>query len=135
IDILDASILLSATPTDYVNDYVEAAGASGLQVRVKSNSNTGMSLVVRCADPAPQIRLNDFLIRTQTPAGTGGTTLSTYTPISATDQLLWSTHVDQNPWQTVITDVKIRNIGTYDTSGPSGTRNYTNTLTYTVITL
>jgi hypothetical protein len=135
IDILSASVVLTATPTDYVNDYVEAAGTFGLQVRVKSSSNTGMSVVVRCADPSPQIRLTDLLIRTQTPAGAGGTTMSSYLPITANDQLLWSTHADQSQWQVIYTDLKIRNIGGYDTSGPSGTMNYTNTLTYTVITL
>jgi len=135
VDILDPSVTLSPSATDYDNDYVEATGASGLRVRVKSNSSTGMSLLVRCADASPQIALNDLLVRTQTAAGSGGSTLGSYTAITASNQALWSTGVAQHPWQTVTTDVRVRNLGTYDDASGGGTTNYTNTLTYTVITL
>jgi hypothetical protein len=135
INILDPSVTLTPTATDYVNDYVEAAGASGLRVQVKSNSATGMSLLVKCADATPQIALTDLLVRTQTAPGTGGTTLSTYTAITASNATLWTTTVAQHAWQTVTTDVKVQNIGTYDDPSGGGATNYTNTLTYSVITL
>lgn len=135
VDILDPSVTLSPSATDYDNDYVEAAGASGLRVRVKSNSSTGMSLLVRCADASPQIALADLRVRTQTAAGSGGSALASYTTITASNQALWSTGVAQHAWQTVTTDVRVDNIGTYDDASGGGNTNYTNTLTYTVITL
>lgn len=134
IQILDPAITLSPTPTDYDNDYVDAAGASGLRVRVKTNSSTGMMLSVRCSDASPEIALTDLLVRTTTPAGTGGSALASYTAIPASDMTLWSTGVAQHTWQTVTTDVRVQNlIGYNDGAGP-GVTNYTNTLTYTVVT-
>lgn len=133
VDILDPAITLTPTPTDYTNDFVEAAGASGLRVRVKSNSSTGMSLLLRCSDATPQIALADLQVRTQTAAGSGGTTMSSYTNITASNQTLWTTGVAQHAWLTVTTDVKVNNINNYD-AGSGGT-NYTNTLTYTVVAL
>jgi len=135
IDVLDPSITLTPTATDYVNDYVEAAGASGLRVRVKSNSSTGMSLLVRCADASPQIALADLFVRTQTAPGSGGSTLSTYTAVTASNQTLWTTGVAQGPFFTVTTDVKVQNINSYSDASGGGATNYTNTLTYSVITL
>jgi hypothetical protein len=135
IQIVDASLTLTPTPTDYDNNYVEATGASGLRVNVKTNSSGGMVLRVKCADAAPQITFSDFLVRTQTVAGTGGSTMSGYTAITAADQNLWSTTVAQHPWLTVTTDVRIQNIGNYDDAAGAGTTNYTNTLTYTVVSL
>jgi hypothetical protein len=134
VDILDPAITLTPTATDYNNDFVAAAGASGLRVRVKSNSSTGMVLMVKCADAVPQIALADLLVRTQTAAGTGGTTLAAYTAITAGDQDLWTTTVAQHAWQTVTTDVRVQNLMAYDDAITAGTTNYTNTLTYTVIT-
>ena len=69
VQIVDANITLVPTTTDYDNDYVEAVGASGLRVRVRSNSSTGMVLRVRCSDATPQIALADLLFKTQTAAG------------------------------------------------------------------
>jgi len=134
VNITDNTLTLNPTATDYVNDYVEAAGASGLRVQVKSNSSTGMVLKVKCADASPQIALADLLVRTQTAAGTGGTTIASYVPIASTDQNLWSTTVSQNSFLTVTTDVRITNIGTYTDAATPGATNYTNTLTYTVVT-
>jgi hypothetical protein len=133
IQILDPAIVLVPTPTDYDNDYVEAAGASGLRVRVKTNSSTGMVLMVRCPDAVPQIALADLLVRTQTAAGAGGATMGAYTAITAADQNLWSTGVAQHPWQTVTTDIRVQNLFSYDDAVGGSTTNYTNTLTYTVV--
>jgi hypothetical protein len=91
VQIVDAAITLTPTPTDYDNDYVEAVGASGLRVRVKTNSSTGMILRVRCSDATPQIALADLLFKTQTAAGTGGTTQAAYAAMTAADQVLWTT--------------------------------------------
>jgi len=133
VQIIDAAIALVPTSTDYDNDFVEAAGASGLRVRVKTNSSTGMVLKVRCADATPQIALADLLIKTQTAAGTGGTTASSYTAITGSDQNLWSTGVAQHTLLTVTTDVRVQNLFAYDDANGGGTTNYTNTLTYTVV--
>ena len=134
VQIIDAAVVLSPTPTDYDNDYVEAAGASGLRVRVKSNSSTGMVLKVRCPDATPQIALADLLVKTQTAAGTGGTTQSSYTAITGSDQNLWTTGVAQNALLTVTTDLRVQNLFAYNDANGAGTTNYTNTLTYTVVT-
>ena len=133
VDILDPAVTLSPTPTDYTNDFVEAAGASGLRVRVKTNSSTGMSLLVRCADASPQIALSDLQVRTQTAAGSGGTTMSSYTNITSSNQTLWTSGVAQHAWYTVTTDVRVNNLVNYNAT--SGGTNYVNTLTYTVVAL
>jgi hypothetical protein len=133
VDILDPALTLTPTPADYNNDFVDAAGVSGLRVRVKTNSSTGLSLLVRCADATPQIALADLLVRTQTAAGGAGTTMASYTAVTAANQQLWSTTVSQHAWQTVTTDVRIQNLINYDDAITAGTTNYTNTLTYTVI--
>jgi len=133
VDVLDPATTLTPTPTDYDNDYVEATGASGQRVRVKTNSSTGMVLFVRCSDATPQIALSDLLLKTQTAAGTGGTTMSSYAAASATDALLWSTTAPQHAWQTVTTDIRVNNLFSYDDAAAAGTTNYTNTLTYSVI--
>jgi len=135
IQILDADVILSPTATDYTNGFVQATGASGLRVNVKTNSSGGVVLKVKCADALPQIALSDLLVRTQTAAGTGGSTMSSFTAISASDQNLWSTTVAQHPFLTVTTDLQIQNIGNYDDPTGGSTTNYTNTLTYTVVSL
>jgi len=134
IQILDPAMTLSPTPTDYDNDFIEAAGASGLRVRVKTNSSTGMILSVRCSDASPQIALADLLVRTTTPAGDAGSALASYTAIAASNMTLWSTGVAQHAWQTVTTDVRVQNLFGYDDGAGPGVTNYTNTLTYTVVT-
>lgn len=134
VDILDATLTLTPSSTDYDNDYVQATGASGLRVRVKTNSSNGVTLQVKCADASPQIALSDILLKTATAAGTGGTTMSSFTAVTATNQTLWSTTVAQHPWQTVTTDVRVQNLGNYDDAPGGSTTPYTNTLTYTVFT-
>src|SRR5687768_16120514 len=114
IQIVDPALTLVPTPTDYDNDFVEGVGVSGLRVQVKTNSSTGMVLMVRCADAAPQIALADLLLRTQTPAGVGGATMGAYTAVTAANQNLWSTGTAQHPWFVVTTDVRVQNLFNYD---------------------
>lgn len=133
VQILDPVVTLLPSATDYDNDYVEAAGASGLRVRVKTNSSTGVVLMVKCADASPMIALADLLVRTQTAAGAGGSTMASYSAITAADQNLWSTGAAQHPWLTVTTDVRVQNLINYNDAVGGGTTDYTNTLTYTVV--
>lgn len=133
IQITDAAITLSPTVTDYENDYVEAAGAAGIDVDVKTNSTSGMVLMVRCADAAPQIALADLLVRTTTAPGAGGSSMASYTAVTAANQNLWSTGAVQNPWLAVTTDVRVQNLINYNDAAGGGTTDYTNTLTYTVV--
>ena len=133
IQITDAAITLAPTATDYENDYVEATGAAGIDVSVKTNSTGGMVLMVRCADATPQIALADLQVRTGTAAGAGGSTMGSYTAITAANQNLWSTGAVQHTWLTVTTDVRVQNLINYNDGSGAGTTDYTNTLTYTVI--
>jgi hypothetical protein len=133
LQVMSPAVTLTPTPTDYVNDYVELTGGSGILLRIKTNDPVGMSILVRCADPAPQIALNDFLVRTTTPPGVGGSALSTYTPIPSTNLFLWSTGSQLAPFFFVSTDIRIRNLGNYSDSPGAGTTGYTNTLVFTVV--
>ena len=133
LQVLDATVTLTPNATDYGNDYVEVTGASGLRVRLKCNSTTGCVLNVKCADASPQIALADFLFKTQTAAGAGGSTLSAYTAITASDQALWSTGATQGAWLTVTTDIRVQNLFNYPDAIGAGTTNYTDNLTYTVV--
>jgi hypothetical protein len=128
-----AAITLAPTPADYVRDYVEATGTAGIAVRIKTNDPVGMSVLVRCSDPAPQIKLNDFLVRTLTGPGPGGSSLASYTPIQATNTFLWSTGTQLAPFFIVQTDVRVRNLIGYDDAASLGTRAYSNTLVFTVV--
>jgi len=133
IQVVDNTLTLSPTSVDYDNGYVQASGASGLRVNVMTNSTTGLVLMVRCSDASPQIALADLLVRTQTAPGTGGTSMASYTPITSSNQTLWTTGQAQHAWQSVVTDVKVQNLFNYDDGISAGTTNYTNTLTYTVV--
>jgi hypothetical protein len=132
INILDDAVVLAPTPDDYTNDYVEATGAAGLGVKVKNTSSTGLTLLVRSATASPGIAVGDLLVRTLTPPGTGGVSLTTYTVLGATNLNLWSTGVPQGPFMQVDMDIRIRNLFNYDADGTYGT-SYTNTLIFTVI--
>ena len=133
LQVLDATMTLTPNAADYTNDFVEVTGGAGLRVRLKSNSSTGCVLYVKCLDASPQIALADFLVRTQTAAGAGGSTLSSYTAVTASDQALWSTGAAQITFVTVTTDIRVQNLFAYpDAIGP-GTTNYTDNLTYTVV--
>jgi hypothetical protein len=127
------AVTLTPASTDYVRDYVEATGASGIQLRIKTNDAVGMSILVRCPDALPQIALNDFLVRTLTPPGNGGSALAAYTPIQATNLFLWSTGSTVAPFFVVSTDIRIRNLIGYNDSPSAGTTAYTNSLVFTVV--
>lgn len=133
VNVIDNAVTLTPSATDYNNDYVEITGASGLRLDVKSNSATGFVLYVKCTDAAPQIRLADFLVRTRTAPGTGGSTMAAYTALTAVEQALWSTGVPQGPFQQVNVDIRIRNLSGYVDAAGGGATGYTNTLTFTVI--
>jgi hypothetical protein len=133
LDILDASMTLTPNAADYTNDYVEVTGVSGLRVRLKSNSTTGCVLYVKCVDALPQIALTDLRVKTQTAAGAGGSTLSSYTAITAANQALWSTGAAQITFLTVTTDVRVQNLFAYPDPIGAGTTSYTDNLTYTVV--
>ena len=133
LQVLDATMTLTPNATDYGNDFVEVTGASGLRVRLKSNSTTGCVLSVKCADGSPQIALADFFVKTQTAAGAGGSTMSSYTAITAADQALWSTGAAQGTFLTVTTDIRVTNLFAYPDPMGGGTTPYTDNLTYTVV--
>lgn len=133
LQIDDAAITLTPNATDYGNDYVEATGAAGIDVEVKTNSTGGMALQVRCADATPQIALADLLVRTATAPGTGGSSLAAYTAITAANQNLWTTGAVQHTFLVVSTDVRVQNLINYNDAASAGTTSYTNTLTYTVV--
>lgn len=134
LEVLDATLTLAPNATDYANDYVELTAVSGLRVRLKTNSSTGCVLSVRCSDASPQIALADLRVRTQTAAGAGGTRMSAYTAITAANQSLWSTGAAQSAWLTVSTDIRIQNLTAYADALGAGTTNYTDNLSYTVVT-
>ena len=133
LQVLDATMTLTPNATDYTNDFVEVTGGSGLRVRLKSNSSTGCVLYVKCTDASPQVALADLLVKTQTAPGVGGSSISSYTAITASDQALWSTGAAQIAFLQVDTDLRIQNLFAYpDAIGP-GTTSYTDNLTYTVV--
>ena len=132
INVVDNTVALTPTAIDYENDFVEATGNAGVRLNVRSTSPTGMAVYVRCGDAAPQIRLPDLLVRTLTPPGIRGTTMAGYTPLAATNQLLWSTGVPQNGNRRVDVDLRVRNLFGYGDGAGAGTTQYSNTLTFTV---
>ena len=133
LQVLDVTMTLTPNATDYGNDYVEVTGGSGLRVRLKTNSATGCVLNVKCADASPQIALADFLVKTQTAAGAGGSTISSYTAITASDQALWSTGAAQVTFFDIDTDIRIQNLFAYPDPIGAGTTAYTDNLTYTAV--
>jgi hypothetical protein len=133
LNIIDAAKTLTPTAADYTNDYIEITGASGLRVEVGTNSNTGCVLFIKCADAAPGIALSDFLVRTLTAPGTGGTSMPIYTAITASGQALWSTGVKEPGWSQVNIDIRIKNLFGYSDPIGGGTSGYTNNLTFTVV--
>ncbi len=133
IQINDASVTLSPNQTDYENGYVVAEGAAGIAVQVRSNSSTGMVLSIKSVDGSPGVALADLDFKTQTAAGNGGATISSYTTITGSDQSLWTTTDEQPDWQVVDTDIRVSNLWEYPDAAGGGTTDYTTTLTYTVV--
>jgi len=132
VQIRTPALVLTPTLDDYDNDYVEATGPFGLQVRVKGTGATGISVFVRCPDGVPEIATGDLLLRTATPPGDGGASMGAYSPVGPVEQLLWSTGVRQRQFETVEVDVRIENLMGYELD-PFATQSYTNTLVFTVI--
>jgi hypothetical protein len=133
LNIIDAAMTLTPTAADYANDYIEITGASGLRVELGTSSNTGCVLFVRCADAAPRIALADFLVRTLTAPGSGGTSTTSYTAVTASGQALWSTGVKEPGWTQINIDIRIKNLFGYTDPIGGGTSAYTNNLTFTVV--
>ena len=133
IVILDPARTLTPNAADYTNDFVEITGASGVRVQVSTDPGNGLNLFVRCANAAPPIALVDFLVKTATAPGPGGTTISVYTAITATNQLLWSTTNAPAGSTTVNTDIRIKNLFAYPDPIGAGTTGYTDILTFTVV--
>ena len=132
INIVDASITLVPGQSDYETGYISAEGASGIDVQIRTNSSTGAILRVLCADGTPEITLTDLLFKTQTSPGGAGTSISSYTAITAVDQNLWTTTAATGvTWSTIQTDIRVQNLFNYSDTG--GTTDYTNTLTYSVV--
>ena len=127
------AVTLNPGASDYARDYAELTGISGIRLKVKTTVLTGMSVLFRCSDPAPRIALSDLMVRTPTPPGLAGASLSSFTPVAATNQFLWSSGLSIAPFFYVYADVRIRNLIGYDDAPGGSTTSYTNTLTFTVV--
>jgi len=133
VNVLDPAMNLAPTAADYNNDYVELTGASGCRVQLWTNSVAGAVLFVRCADAAPRIALADFLVRTRTAPGLGGTAMGSYTAVAATNQALWSSGIPVVMWGQVNVDIRIKNLFAYSDAPGGGTTGYTDNLTFTLV--
>ena len=134
VQVLDPVITPVPNATDYSNDYVEVTGASGLRVRVKANSTTGMILKIRCPDATLADRISPTWSCGRRPRpARAASTMASYTAITGVDQNLWSTGTSQGAWATVTTDVRVQNLFNYNDAVGGGTTSYSNTLTYTVV--
>ena len=127
------SLTLIPSALDYTNDFVDATGSSGIDVKVKTNSPTGLILKVRSSGAGNTIQLGDLLVRTLTPAGAGGVALASWTPLALTDLNLWSIGGPQGPFVSVAADVRIRNLGGYDDNPNATYTYYSHTLVFTVV--
>jgi len=133
VNVLDAAMTLTPTATDYVNDYVEVTGASGCRVQLWTNNIAGAVVFVKCADAAPRVALADFLVKTQTAPGLGGTSMSSYNAVTATDQALWSSSLPVIMWGQVNVDLRIKNLFAYPDAIGGATTTYTDNLTFTIV--
>jgi hypothetical protein len=102
-------------------------------VQVDAKKGKQLDLFIRCSDASPQIAFSDFLVRTLTDPGPGGTAMTSYTPIAATDQLLWSDNKFGKAPVTVYTDIRIQDLFAYPDAVGGGTTSYTDNLTFTVV--
>jgi hypothetical protein len=129
----DPAITLTPTPADYNQDFVDATGSNGIRLRVKAQLG-GCQVFVRCSDAAPEIALNDLMVRTSAAPGLGGTAMSVFTPVTAVNQTLWSSALSLPGFSTqLVCDVRVRNLMNYNDSPMVGTTAYQNTLTFTII--
>jgi hypothetical protein len=90
-----------------------------------------MILSLQSDDVTPGIELADLEFKTQTAAGNGGSTISSYTVITGTDQNLWTTGESQPEFTTIDTDIRVNDLWNYLDAGGGGTTTYTTTVTYT----
>lgn len=133
IAVLDPAMTLTPSAADYTNDYVEITGAAGIRLQFWTNSPAGCAMFVQCTDAAPRIALADFLVKTGTPPGAGGASMTTFTAVTAANQGFWSTGVAVPPWGQVNFDIRIKNLYAYPDGIGGGTTAYTNNLTFTVV--
>ncbi len=133
IDVVSASVTLSPGQTDYEIGYDTMEGASGIDVRLRSDNSAGVVLKVKCDDASPEIVLENLFFKTQATPGSGGTSQSSYVAMQASDQDLWSTGVSQAGWRSVLVDIKVDQLWSYPDAGGGGVTAYTNTLTFTVV--
>lgn len=127
------AITLTPDAADYARDYVEVTGSSGIKLRVKTNSATGMAVFVRASGGA-QIAPPDLLVRTLTAPGPGGRTLGSFTPLLFANQTLWSTGQSGAPFYDVWTDVRVQNLFAYDDAPATGSTSYQTVLEFSVVT-
>ena len=128
ITIVDASVALSPSQLDYEAGYVEDTAPGGILVRVSTDNAAGIILYIRCDDGSPEISLTDLLVK----CPTSGTSMASYTPITGSDQDLWSTSSTCFN-EDVYTDVRIQNLWVYPDADGGGTTAHTDALTYTVV--
>jgi len=128
ITIVTAGVTLSPSQTDYEAAYVEDTSPGGISVRVTTDNASGVILYVRCDDASPEVTLADLLVK----CPTTGTLMGSYTPVTGSDQALWSVGSPVTD-ETVYTDVRIQNLWAYSDAGGGGTTVYMDALTYTVV--
>ena len=126
-------VTLTPSAQDYANDYVDATGAAGIRIRVKTNNATGLILKVRSSGAGNTIRLGDVLVRTLTPPGNGGVAINNWTPVTLTDLNLWSITTGSNQFINVGADTRVRNLGAYGDNVSAGFTSYSHALVFTVI--
>ena len=133
VNVLDAAMTLTPTAADYANDYVEVTGAGACRVQLWTNNAAGCVVFVKCTDAAPRVALADFLVKTQTAPGPGGTSMSSYNAVAATDQALWSSAAAVAMWGQVNVDLRVKNLFAYPDAIGAGTTAYTDNLTFTIV--
>ena len=126
-------VTLTPSAQDYANDYVDATGAAGIRIRVKTSNATGLILKVRSSGPGNTIRLGDVLVRTLTPPGRGGVAINNWTPVALTDLNLWSITNGSNQFINIGADARVTNLGWYGDNLSAGFTSYSHALVFTVV--
>ncbi len=128
--IATSSVTLSPSQPDYEAGYIESTSPSGIEVTVTTDNPSGVVLYIRSDDASPELDFSDLLVK----CPTGGSAIPSYTPISGTDQSLWSTASPVTD-QSVYTDIRVQDVWSYPDSEGGGRTPYVDTLTYTVVEL
>lgn len=123
-----ASLTLTATQTDFDNDFVERTGASGISVDTRTNGSLGCTLAIRGeAAGAGKINPADLSVK----SATTGSLMAAYTAMTTVNQNMWSNASAKPNFATapspILVDVRVTNLGSYAAGS------YTNVLTFTVI--